>query len=194
MAMVEPIYRSWWTVVLRGIAAILFGLITFFAPGISLAALILCFAVYALVDGGFGVYSAIRGAEEGRHLGWQLFEGLVSIAAGVVALVWPGLTALALVVIIAARALVNGVLEIVTAIRLRKILTKEWLLGLAGALSILFGVMLFAAPGPGALALLVLIGSYAFLVGVVLVIHGLRLRSYSRRLQQPPAERAPVAV
>ncbi len=192
--MTGDLTRNWWAVVLRGVVAIIFGLFALFLPGITLTALVLLFGAYALVDGVFAIVSAIRG-QAGRSW-WELaIEGIAGIAAGVIALVWPGITALALLFVIAAWAIVTGVLEVVAAIRLRQRIEREWLLALAGIASILFGVVLIIAPVPGALAVLWLIGIYAILFGALLVALGLKLRSLGRaERQQPPGEaRRPAA-
>jgi uncharacterized membrane protein HdeD (DUF308 family) len=171
--------RNWWAVALRGVAAILFGLLTFVVPGITLAVLVLLFGSYAIVDGIFNLVAAARGrvADGEQARGWLVLEGLVSIAAGVVTFVWPGLTALALVYIIAAWAVVTGVLEIVAAVRLRRQIDNEWWLALSGVLSIVFGVLLMVAPGVGALALVFWIGAYAIVFGALLVGLAFRLRN-----------------
>jgi uncharacterized membrane protein HdeD (DUF308 family) len=177
---VDGLSRNWWAVSLRGLAGILFGIITFFAPGISLAALVLLFGAYAFADGVLAIVAAIR--RRGADRWWLLLlEGIVGIAAGVVTLLWPGITALALLYVIAAWALVTGAFEIATAIRLRKAISGEWLLALSGILSIALGVLLVLYPGPGALALVIWIGAYAFVFGVLLFALGLRLRG----LQSP---------
>src|SRR6266403_265158 len=150
---VDTLARNWWVVLLRGIAAIVFGIITFVAPAISFAALVFIFGAYALVDGVLAVVSAIRWRGATDRWWVLLLEGLAGIAAGVVTFIWPGISALALLYVIAAWALVTGVLEIAAAIRLRKIITGEWLLALIGILSIVIGVMLALFPSAGALAL-----------------------------------------
>jgi uncharacterized membrane protein HdeD (DUF308 family) len=177
---VETVARNWWVVLLRGIAAIAFGIITFVAPAISLAALVLVFGAYALVDGVLAVFSAIRWRGETDHWWVLLLEGLAGIAAGVVTFVSPGLSALALLYLIAAWAIVTGVLEIAAAIRLRKIITGEWLLALLGILSIGVGVMLALFPSAGALALIIWIGAYVAASGVLLIALALRLHSWGR--------------
>jgi uncharacterized membrane protein HdeD (DUF308 family) len=171
--------RNWWAVALRGVAAIVFGLLTFIMPGITLAALVLLFGAYAIVDGVLNLVAVARGrAGALDRPRWVLvLEGVVSIGAGLVAFVWPGLTAVALVYVIAAWAIITGVLEIVAAVRLRHHITNEWWLGLSGALSIVFGVLLMAAPGVGALALVFWIGAYAIVFGALLVGLAFRLRS-----------------
>lgn len=170
--------RNWWALALRGLAAVLLGLAAFLLPGITLAALILLFGAYMLVDGVFAIVAAVRAA--GREARWWLLlgEGILGVLAGIVALVWPGLTALALLYFVAAWAIVTGILKIVGAIRLRKEIEGEWALILGGALSVLFGVLLAVIPAPaGILSLLWLIGAYAVAFGVVLIILAFRLRN-----------------
>lgn len=177
--------RGWWAVALRGAAAITFGIITFFAPGISLAALVLLFAVYAFADGILGIVTAFSGIPRRWLL---LLKGFVGIAAGIVTLIWPGITILALLYLIAAWALLTGVIEIAVAIRLRKVIAGEWLLALTGIFSLAMGVLLFLFPGPGALALVIWIGAYALVFGVLLLALGLRLRRFrSPRPREQPA-------
>lgn len=173
----DSLSHNWWVVVLRGLAGMTFGLVTFFAPGISLAALVLVFGAYAFADGVLAIISAIRRERPGERWVLLLLEGIAGIAAGVVTLLWPGITALVLLYVIAAWALVTGVLEIAVAIRLRKAIKGEWLLILSGILSVALGVMLVLWPGPGALALVIWIGAYAFVFGALLLALGLRLRS-----------------
>ncbi|HEV7366685.1 MAG TPA: HdeD family acid-resistance protein [Gemmatimonadales bacterium] len=184
---VDSLSRNWWAVSLRGLAGILFGIITFFAPGISLAALVLLFGAYALVDGVLAIVSAVR--RRGADRWWLLLlEGLVGIAAGVLTFLWPGITALALLYVIAAWALVTGAFEIAAAIRLRKAISGEWLLALSGIFSIALGVLLVLFPGPGALAVTIWIGAYAFVFGALLFALGLRLRGLgSPRTRGEPA-------
>jgi len=177
---VDTLAHNWVAVLIRGVVAILFGLATFVAPGISLAVLVLLFGAYAFVDGVLAVVSAFRRRGETDHWGMMLLEGIVGVGAGLVTLFWPGLTALALLYVIAAWALVTGLFEIVTAIRLRKVLHDEWLLVLGGLASIGLGVLLMAYPGTGALALVLWIGAYAMVFGVLLVGLAFRLRSWDR--------------
>lgn len=181
----DSLTRNWWAVALRGLAGILFGIITFVSPGISLAALVLLFGAYAFADGVLSIVSAVR--RRGADRWWLLLlQGIVGIGAGVVTLLWPGITALALLFVIAAWALVGGVLQVAAAIRLRKVITGEWLLALSGVLSIALGVLLVLFPGPGALALVIWIGAYAFVFGILLLVLGFRLRGLrSPRAHQP---------
>lgn len=165
----------WWAFALRGAAAVIFGILAFAWPGVTLAVLVLFWGAYALVDGILALVSAFRTGHDHR---WALLiEGIVGIGAGVITFAYPGLTALVLVYIIAFWALITGLLEIVAAFRLRKVIDNEWWLGLSGALSLVFGVVLVAAPGAGALALVWVIGAYAMLFGIVLLALAFRLRS-----------------
>ena len=181
----DSLTRNWWAVALRGLAGILFGIITFVSPGISLAALVLLFGAYAFADGVLSIVSAVR--RRGADRWWLLLlQGVVGIGAGVVTLLWPGITAIALLVVIAAWALVGGALQVAAAIRLRKVITGEWLLALSGVLSIALGVLLVVFPGPGALALVIWIGAYAFVFGILLLVLGFKLRGLrSPRAHQP---------
>jgi uncharacterized membrane protein HdeD (DUF308 family) len=176
----ETLARNWWVVLVRGIAGIIFGLITFFAPVISLAALVLLFGAYALADGILAIVSAIRTRSENQHWWVLIIEGIVGVAAGILTMIWPGITALALLFVIAAWALVTGGLEIAAAIRLRKVITHEWLLVLAGIASIALGIILALFPGPGALALVIWIGAYALVSGAMMIGLAFRLRSWAR--------------
>ena len=167
---------GWWLVALRGALAIVFALLAFFWPGVTVAALVLLFGSYALVDGLFAVgatISAIR--RQGRW--WPfLVEAVLGIGMGVVTFLWPGVTALALLYLIAAWAIATGIFEILAAIELRKAIEGEWMLILAGALSIAFGLLLIFFPGAGALAVLWMIAAYALVFGVLLLVLAFRLR------------------
>jgi uncharacterized membrane protein HdeD (DUF308 family) len=170
----------WWTFVVRGIAAILFGVLTFLWPGITLTALVLLFGAYALIDGVLSIVGAIT-KQRGRGRWWALvLKGVFGIIAAGVTVVFPGLAALALLYVIAAWALVTGAFEVAAAISLRKYLEKEWLLALGGVLSIMFGILLMVFPGAGALALVLWIGAYMFVAGCLLVVLGLKLRTWGR--------------
>ena len=175
--------RNWWAIALRGVAAIIFGLLALMMPRITMAALILLFGAYALVEGIFNVIAAVRG-HSGAPRWFLLLEGVVSIAAGLVAFVWPGLTALVLLYVIAAWAIVTGVLEIAAAVRLHNRIRGEWWLVLGGILSVVAGVLMMWAPGAGALALVMWIGAYVLVLGVLHVGLAFRLRSGSVEAQQ----------
>ena len=171
---------AWWAVLLRGIAAIAFGVITFLWPGVTLGALVLLFGAYAFVDGIGAIVLGIR--EHGERERWwaTLIVGLVGVAAGIITFLMPGITTLALLVVIAAWAIVRGVFDIAAAFRLRHAIEGEWLLGLVGALSIAFGVLLLLYPGTGALALVLWIGAFAFVSGIMLVALSFRVRGMAR--------------
>jgi uncharacterized membrane protein HdeD (DUF308 family) len=168
--------RNWWVVALRGLAAIVFGVIALLMPGITLAALILLFGVYAVVEGIFSIVAAVRG--RGGAPWWaMLLQGVVSIAAGLVTFLLPGLTALVLLYVIAAWAIVNGVLQIIASVRLGKQTRGAWWLALSGVLSIVAGGLMVWAPGAGALALVLWIGAYAIVFGALFIGLAFRLRS-----------------
>jgi len=171
--------RNWWAVALRGVAAILFGIMAFAVPGLTLTALVFLFGAYALVDGVLNIVAAVRGRHVGRPAWVLLFEGVVSVAAGLVAFFLPDVTALALLYLIAAWAVLTGVLEVVVAVRLRRRIHGEWWLALSGALSVTLGVLIMMAPGAGALALVLWIGAFAIVFGVLLVALAFRLRRWT---------------
>ncbi len=175
--MLEQLSRYWWVVALRGVMAILFGIIAFSQPGITLVALVWLWGAYALVDGAFTLVGSIRAAEQGRHWGMLLLEGLCGIAAGIIAFAWTGITAVVLLYLVAAWAVVTGLFEIAAAIGLRRVIDGEWLLGLGGALSIVLGVALVANPGAGLIASIWMIGAYALLFGVTMLALAFRLRA-----------------
>jgi uncharacterized membrane protein HdeD (DUF308 family) len=177
---IEWIARHWWALVLRGIAGVIFGIIAFISPAISLAALVILFGAYAFIDGVFSLVAAARRHGTSDHWWALLLEGVTGVAAGILTLLWPGITALALLYLVAAWALVTGAFEIAAAIRLRKVMEHEWLLGLSGALSVALGIILFLFPGPGLLALVLWTGAYAFISGIVLIVLGVRLHSWTR--------------
>src|SRR5215203_4637514 len=174
--------RNWWALALRGLAAILFGILAFAWPGITLFVLVLFFGAYMFADGIFAIVAAVRAAGEEERWWLLLIQGILGVLAGLVAFFWPGLTALALLYFIAAWAIVTGVLEIVAAIRLRREIEGEWALGLSGALSVIFGVLLIVLPAPAGLFSLVwLVGAYAVASGVLLLILAFRVRSEAGR-------------
>jgi uncharacterized membrane protein HdeD (DUF308 family) len=182
----------WWALVIRGLAAIAFGVLALAKPSISLFALVILWGAYAVVDGVFAVVVAIRGARIVPGWGWLLAEGIVSIAAGVVTYLWPGIGAVALLVMIAGWAVLTGIAEIATAVRLRRVLHGEWMLAVSGVLSIAFGVMLAMRPLAGALAVVWLIGLYAILFGGLLVGVGFRLHRWQEIAHHPTPEHAPT--
>jgi uncharacterized membrane protein HdeD (DUF308 family) len=172
------LFRNWWVLLLRGLVAIAFGVLIWFQPGISLAALVLLFGAYSMADGILSVWTAIAERKEREHWGLLFVAGLLGIGVGILTFLVPGITALALLFYIAIWAIATGVLEIVAAIRLRKEIEGEWLLILSGLASVVFGVILMAQPGVGALAVLWLIATYAIVFGVLLVILAFKARSF----------------
>ncbi|MCO5100094.1 MAG: HdeD family acid-resistance protein [Burkholderiaceae bacterium] len=172
------LFRSWWVLLLRGLVAIAFGILIWIQPGISLAALLLLFGAYAMVEGILVIWTAVAERAQREHWWLLLLEGLLSVGVGILTFVVPDITALALLFYIAIRAIATGVLEIVTAIHLRREIEGEWLLILGGLASVVFGVILMAQPGVGALAVLWLIATYAIVFGVLLVILAFKARSF----------------
>ncbi len=182
--MLHLLSRNWWAVLLRGICAVIFGLAAFAWPGITLALLILFYGAYVLVEGIFAVVSSF-GRTKDSKFPWSMFlVGLVSIAVGLITFVWPGLTALALLYLIGAWAIVRGIFEVVAAIELRKQIEGEWLMIIAGMASVLFGVLMVLWPGAGVLALLWLIGVFAVIFGVIMIILAFKLRGLKKRVEQ----------
>jgi len=171
----DAISARWWMLVVRGIAAILFGALALMWPGISLLALVFLWGAYAMADGVFGLMLAAGTGAGGGRWGWLLLEGLLGIGAGLVAFIWPGMTALVLLVIIAFWAVLTGIAEIVAAVELRRVVQREWILALSGILSIAFGVLMLLFPRAGALAFVMVIGVYATVFGALLVGLGVRL-------------------
>jgi uncharacterized membrane protein HdeD (DUF308 family) len=185
--MLETLSRHWWAVALRGVTAILFGVLALVWPEITVFALVIVFGAYALVDGAFTLVAAFGNRGGGRTPGsraWLFARGVAGILTGIIAAVWPGITALALLWMIALWAMVTGVFDIVAAFQLRKQMRREWLLALSGALSVVFGVLLVVWPAAGVLTLVVLIGIAAIAFGITLLMLGVRLR---RELRHDPA-------
>jgi len=181
--MLSAITRNWWLVALRGALAVVFGIVAFVWPGFTFEVLVLLFGAYAFVDGiivlSFGLMAAGSG---GRW--WPLvLGGIVGIAAGVLTFFYPGATALALVLVIGGWAIVTGVLEIAGAIRLRNLISNEWLIALSGLLSIVFGALVLVQPGSGALTLVYVFGSYAIIAGLAQLGLAFRLRGLGGSLQ-----------
>jgi uncharacterized membrane protein HdeD (DUF308 family) len=175
--MLHALARCWWLVLLRGIAAIVFGVLAFIWPGLTLVTLVLLYGAFVLVDGVLALAAAVMGGSM-QPRWWLALIGALGIIVGVLTFIWPGITALVLLVFIAAWSIILGIFQIIGAIRLRKEIDNEWMLILGGALSVLFGVVLLLRPGAGALALIWLIGAYAVVFGVLLVAFALRLKQH----------------
>ena len=169
---------NWWALLLRGIFAVIFGLIAFAWPGVTFLSIVFVFGFYALMDGIFAIVVGLR-APAGTGSWWMmLLLGIVGIIVGILAFVWPGATAFALLMLMAAWALVTGIFEIIAAIQLRKVIQGEWLMVLGGLASVVFGMLLFLKPAAGALAVIWIIGAYALVYGVILIALGFRVRSH----------------
>jgi uncharacterized membrane protein HdeD (DUF308 family) len=171
--------RVWWVLIVRGALGVLFGLLAFTHPGVTLAVLVAFFGVYALFDGILAITFAVRAPREHVSIWPFVFEGIIGILAGIAAFVFPLLTAVALETLVAAWALVTGVFELAAAFRLRHAVTNEWILGLTGVLSIIAGIVLFIYPVAGIAAIVLIIGAYAFVFGILLIVLGFRIRSWT---------------
>ena len=176
-ALVERLSRNWWLLLLRGIAAVLFGALAFAWPGLTLVALVILYGAYALCDGVLAIAAAIRGRGR-KEVGWLVFVGIVGILAGLGTFFWPGITALVLLTLIGVWSILRGVLEIAGAIRLRREIRGELFLVLSGLVSVAFGLFVLIRPGAGALAVVWLIGFYALVFGALLIALSLRLRAH----------------
>ena len=185
----DNVTRNWWSFILRGVLAILFGVAVWFWPGLTARVLVTLFGAYALVDGVFTIITGIAARDEDQRWWAQVLRGIAGVILGVAVFVWSGVTALILLYFIAAWALATGVLEIIAAIQLRQLVENEWLLALGGLASVLFGVLLFVFPGEGALTLLWLISLYAILFGVLLIALGIRLRGPRGTIEAAAAHR-----
>src|SRR5919109_1567253 len=174
--------RWWWTFILRGVLAILFGIVAFISPPATIAVLVLLFGAWALVDGAFDIVAALQHRTMDRSWWLTVLEGIVGIVAGVLALAFPEIAAASLLLLIAAWSIVTGVIEVVLAIRLREQITGELWLAIAGVLSIAFGVLLFLFPAAGALTIVWIIGAFAIAFGISLIALGWRLRGIHQRM------------
>ncbi|WP_027133014.1 HdeD family acid-resistance protein [Geminicoccus roseus] len=179
-AMNAILAQNWWAMALRGAFAVLFGILAFVLPGATILSLVLIFAAFSLVDGIFTIVAAIRGARAGERWGLLLAHGIASVAIGVIAFVWPGITVVAFVLLIAAWALISGITMLVSAFKLKTSHGRGWLL-FGGIASTLYGILLVVSPLIGALVLAWWIGAYAVVIGVVLLVLAFRLKSHSGR-------------
>lgn len=175
---VDTFRLNWWLLALRGLVAVLFGVLAFVWPGATLITLVWLFGAFALVNGFLSLVLAAKAPKGYPRLGSLILGGLLGILAGLLTFVMPGITALGLLMLIAAWAIVTGVMEVVAAIRLRKIIANEWLLILAGIASVAFGVVLFLQPAAGALALIWWIGAWALIFGILLIVLAFRMRNW----------------
>lgn len=171
---------------LRGVLALAFGVLALAWPDLTVLALAILFGAYAFVDGVGLLVDALRQRQDGPRRAWAIVGGLLGVAAGVVTLLWPQITALVLVVLAGAWAIGTGIAEILVAVRLRRVLRGEWLLALAGAVSVLAGVLILARPAAGAVALGTVLGVYALLAGILLLFAAWRLRRLARTVDVDP--------
>ena len=183
--MLSSLSRTWWIAALRGMFAILVGIAAFVWPGATLEVLVLLFGAYALVDGSTTLVLGLQAIGTRQRALPSIIGGLIGIVTGALTFAMPGLAALSLVYVVAAWAVITGVLQIMTAIRLREVISGEWRLGLGGALSVLFGLLLMTGPLAGALTLVILFGIYAIAAGISQVAFGLHIRGLSQRLPRP---------
>jgi len=171
--------RNWWLIALRGGLGVIFGLIALFMPIATILALVLLFSAYMIVDGAFAIYAAIRAARQRESWGFLAFQGIASVAAGVIAFVWPGITVLAFVLLIAAWSIVSGCLMLAAASQTEN---GRWWLALAGAAALLYGILMIVAPLAGAVVLTWWLGAFALVFGIALIVLAFRLD----RLVAPP--------
>lgn len=176
--MFEALVSKWWVLAVRGILGILFGIVALVNPGVTLLSLALVFGAYVFIDGVFAIVSAL--GHVGREAVWYVLEGILGIAVGIAAFLYPGIAAQALVFLVGFWAILTGIFEVVAGFELP--ISRDWLLMLAGVASILFGVLVFVNPGSGALAVVWLIGIYALVFGVTMLAFGIRLRSVGAKL------------
>jgi uncharacterized membrane protein HdeD (DUF308 family) len=182
----ETLVENWWLFTLRGVLGIIFGLIALIFPGPTMLSLVIVFSAYMLVDGVTGIISAVRAMRRRGRWGLLMFEGLLNIAVGIIASLWPGITVLAFVLLVAAWAIVSGGLMTAVGFRLN-IDHGRWWLVLGGLLSLLYGVLLIATPLIGAIVLTWWLGAYALAFGVALVIFSFKLRSRQHERVSPTA-------
>lgn len=192
--MKDLLTRSWWLLALQGVAAIAFGVLAIVWPGLTLLWLVALFAAYALLQGAAAIFAAIRGRRIESKWWVMLLLGIVSVAAAVLAIFYPAITALTLVLLMGANALVTGVLQLVVAVRLRQQIRREWLLVANGIISIIFGALVMLFPTGGALAMVWLVSFYAMLSGVLLLTLAFRAHSWRSAGAPGPVSRAAAAA
>lgn len=171
----DALARNWWLILLRGACAVIFGFLTFVWPGLTLVTLVLLYGAFSMLDGVFSIVAALKGGSPMPRW-WLALVGLLGIGVGIITLAWPQITGFVLLMFIAAWAIASGVLQIIGAIKLRSEIEGEWLLIASGVLAIIFGLMVVAFPGAGALSLAIVIGSFAVVYGILLIGFSLRLK------------------
>lgn len=179
LPLLDAFAKNWWVLLIRGILAVLFAVMAFTLPGLTLVTLVLLYGVYALADGLTALWVG------GSSRAWSLvLAGVLGVIVGICTFIFPGITAIALLYLIAAWAIVRGIFEIMTAIQLRKEIRNEWALVIGGIISIIFGAVLFANPAAGALAMVWVIGAYALIFGLMMIVLAFRLRGLPGRLEK----------
>jgi uncharacterized membrane protein HdeD (DUF308 family) len=186
-ALLDQIARNWVWIALRGAAAVIFGVLAFAWPGATIVVLVLFWGAYALVEGIFTLIAAFRIRDRGRPMWMFVVIGILGIAAGIVTFLWPGITALALLTLIAVWAFFMGIFQIIAAVRLRKEIAHEWLLGLSGVLSVVFGAAMLARPVEGAFAVVWVIAAYSIVFGILLLVLAFRLKNRASGGAMAPA-------
>lgn len=174
--MVTDLTRNWWILAIRGVFGILFGIGAFVWPEATLAALVLLFGIYSLLDGIFAIATSISIRQNHSYWWLLLLEGVAGVIIGIIALLLPGVTALMLLYLIASWAIITGIFEIAAAVRLRKEIDNEFMLIITGIASIVFGILMIAFPGLGALSMIWMIGAYAIVFGFLTLLLAFRLR------------------
>jgi uncharacterized membrane protein HdeD (DUF308 family) len=174
--MIAALARNWWAIAIRGVVGILFGLVALFLPGATMLSLVLVFAAYTFVDGVFAIVSAVRAAGQHERWGLLVLEGVADIAVAAIAVLWPGITVVAFVLLVAAWAVVTGALMLWAAFRL-DVDSGRWWFVLGGVVSLAYGILLIVAPMVGALVLTWWLGAYALIFGVALLVLAFRLRA-----------------
>ena len=185
--MFTQLFRDWWHFALRGVLAIVFGILALVWPGPTIKALVVLFGAFVLVDGIFAVVTGIQSREYFKYWWALLLEGLTGIAIGIMTFIWPNIAGLVLLYFIASWAILTGIFEIIAALELRNVLPGEWATFLAGVLSILLGILLFAYPTAGAVGMVWAIGLYAIAAGITEIIVAFRLRSLGQKLEPKQA-------
>ncbi|WP_424811143.1 HdeD family acid-resistance protein [Roseococcus sp. YIM B11640] len=178
MPLLGALAQNWWLILLKGICAVIFGVLTFAWPGVTIITLVMLYGIYALVDGVFSLWAAVGGGGQTSRW-WLALVGVMGLLAGLIAIFLPGMTAILLLWCIAAWAIVTGIFQIMGAISLRKQIDNEWALIAAGALSVALGIFMMIQPAAGALALVFVIGAYAILYGLLLIAFSFRLKKHA---------------
>jgi uncharacterized membrane protein HdeD (DUF308 family) len=179
MPQVTQLASNWWALALRGVLSILVGVLALSRPGVTLTAIVLLIAAYMFVDGVFAIMAALRGIRAGDRWGWMLVEGILGIVAGIIVFRTPSTGATVLLWLVAFWAITHGIAEIAAGIKLRKIIENEWLLILAGALSLALGIYILMRPSIGLLLLVTWVGVYALFAGVLMLVLAFKVRKWS---------------